>query len=100
MINVRIDEATLLNLFMDRLEYWTNDKDVMELFGSYLKSLIDCGYFEGAELDINLIIDNLYINDTLVMDKEDLEDNNIDIKDTDKVLAKDENNDLYLISNY
>ena len=100
MINVRIDEATLLNLFMDRLEYWTNDKDVMALFRSYLKSLIDFGCFEGAELDINLIIDNLYINDTFVMNKEYLEDNNIDIKDTDKVLAKDENNDLYLISNY
>lgn len=100
MINVQIDKVTLLNLFMNRLKYWTNDEDVMALFESYFKSLIDAGCFEGTELDINLIIDNLYINDTTIMNKEQLENNDIDINDCDKVLAKDEDNDLYLISNY
>lgn len=37
MINVQIDETTLLNLFMDRLEYWTSDSDVLELYEDYLK---------------------------------------------------------------
>lgn len=100
MINVKIDETTLLNLFMDRLEYWTSDDDVLELYEDYLKNLIDCGCFEDSELDINLIIDNLYINDTTIMDKEMLDDNGIEVDDSEKVLAKNEDKDLYLVSNY
>lgn len=100
MINVRINEITLLNLFMSRLEYWTSDDDVLKLYESYLKELIDCGCFENNELDINVIIDNLYINDTSIMDKKELLENYIDIYDEDKVLAKNEDQDLYLVSNY
>lgn len=100
MINVQVDEATLLNLFMDRLEYWTSDDDVLALYKSYLKSLIDCGCFENSELDINLTIDNLYINDTSIIDKKELLENYIDIYVEDKVLAKNEDQDLYLVSNY
>ena len=101
MINVKIDETTLLNLFMSRLEYWTTDADVLGLYESYLKELIDCGCFEGAELDINLIVDNLYVNDTAVTDKEGLSKYyGIDADDYDKILASDEDNDLYLVSTY
>ena len=100
MINVKINETTLLNLFMDRLEYWTSDDDVLALYEGYFKELIDCGCFDGAEIDINLIIDNLYINDTTIMDKEMLDDNDIEVNNSEKVLAKDEDNDLYLVSNY
>lgn len=100
MINVKIDELTLLNLFMSRLEHWTTNSDVLELYESYLKSLIDCGCFKNSELDVNLTIDNLYINDTTIMDKEMLDNNNIEVDDSDKVLAKNEDKDLYLVSNY
>ena len=100
MINVQIDETTLLNLFMDRLEYWTTDSDVTALFEEYLENLIDGGCFEGAELDVNMIIDNLYINDATIMNKEELDNNEIDAEDSDKVLAKNEDKDLYLVSNY
>lgn len=99
MINVQINEITLLNLFMDRLEYWTTDNDVLELYESYLRYLIDCGCFDGAEIDIDLIIDNLYINDTTIMDKKMLDDNDIEV-DSEKVLVKNEDKDLYLVSNY
>ena len=85
---------------MSRLEYWTTNSDVLELYESYLKDLIDCGCFENSELDINLIIDNLYINDTSMMDKKELLENYIDIYDKDKVLAKNEDKDLYLVSSY
>ena len=101
MINVKIDETTLLNLFMNRLEYWTTNANVLALYESYLKELIDCGCFEGAELDVNLIVDNLYVNDTAVTDREGLSQQyNIDVDDYDKILASDEDNDLYLISTY
>lgn len=69
MINVKIHETTLLNLFMERLEYWTTNEKVLELYKRYLKELIDCGCFEGTELYVDLIIDNIYVNDTAVTDK-------------------------------
>ena len=101
MINVKIDETTLLNLFMNRLEYWTTNANVLALYESYLKELIDCGCFEGAELDVNLIVDNLYVNDTAVTDREGLSQQyDIDVNDYDRILASDEDNDLYLVSTY
>lgn len=100
MINVQINETTLLNLFMSRLEYWTSDADVLELYENYLKDLIDGGCFEDRELDVDVIIDNIYINDTTIMDKEMLDDNGIEVDDSEKVLAKDEDKDLYLVSTY
>lgn len=101
MINVKINETTLLNLFMDRLNYWTTNDDVLGLYESYLKELIDCGCFEGAELDVGLIIDNLYVNDTAVTDRKGLSEYyNIEADDYDKILASDEENDLYLVSTY
>lgn len=101
MINVKIDEITLLNLFMNRMEYWTTDADVLELYESYLKELIDCGCFEDAELDVDLIIDNLYVNDTAVTDREGLiKEYGIDVDNDDRILASDEDNNLYLVSTY
>ena len=100
MINVKINEITLLNLFMNRLEYWTSDNDVLALYEDYLKELIDCECFEGAELDVDVIVDNLYINDTTIMDRAMLDDNGIEVDDSEKVLAKDEDKDLYLVSTY
>lgn len=100
MINVKIDEVTLLNLLMNRLEYWTSDDDVLTLYKNYLKALIDSGYFDVDELDVDMFVDNLYINDTTIMDKEMLDDNDIEVDDSDKVLAKNEVQDLYLVSSY
>ena len=101
MINVKIHETTLLNLFMDRLEYWATNANVLGLYENYLKDLIDCGCFEGAELDVNLIIDNLYVNDTAVTDREGLiNEYGIEADDYDKILASDEDNNLYLVSTY
>ena len=100
MINVQINEATLLNLFMDRVEYWTSDADMLELYEDYLKELIDSGCFDGSELDVNMFVDDLYINDTTIMNKGMLYENDIEVNDSDKVLAKNEDKDLYLVSNY
>lgn len=100
MINVKINETTLLNLFMDRVEYWISDADVLELYEDYLEELIYGGCFEGSELDVDLFVDNLYINDTTIMDKEMLDDNDIEVNDSEKVLAKNEDKDLYLVSTY
>lgn len=100
MINVQIDEENLLDLLMQRVEHWTRNTYILTLYEQYLKDLIGGGCFDGANLDIYLLIDNLCINDTLIMDKEDLKNNDIDINDSEKVLVKDIENDLYLVSAY
>lgn len=100
MVNLQIDEEQLLDLLMHRVEHWTRDTYILTLYEQYLEDLIYGGYFEGANLDIYLLIDNLYVNDTLIMDKEDLKNNNIDVNDSEKVLARDVDNDLYLVSAY
>ena len=46
------------------------------------------------------LIDNLYVNDTTIMDKGMLDDNDIKVDDSEKVLAKNEDKDLYLVSSY
>ena len=42
----------------------------------------------------------IYINDATIMDREMLNDSGIEVDDSEKVLAKNKDKDLYLISNY
>lgn len=101
MINVQIDEQTLLNLFIGRVEYWTTDSGILKLYEKYFQNLIDDGCFEGAEPDVNLIVDNSYVNDTAVTDKEGLsKEYNIETDDCERILASDEDNALYLVRTY
>ena len=100
MVNVQVNEEQLLDLLMHRVEHWTRDTYILTLYEQYLEDLIYGGCFEGANLDIYLLIDNLYVNDTLIMDKEDLKNNNIDVNNSGKVLARDVDNDLYLVATY
>lgn len=71
MINVQIDENTLIDLLVDRVKYWTDDRDTIELFEQYYADMVQDGCFEGAELDIPVIVDNDYVNYFRVMEKED-----------------------------
>ena len=100
MINLQIDEEQLLDLLMQRMKDWTRNANILTLYEQYLKDLIDGGCFEGANLDISLLIDNLYVNDTQIMDKEDLKNNDIDVNDSERVWARDIDNNLYLVSSY
>jgi len=62
MITVKMDEETLLEMLMARVEYWTDDSDVQALYEQMYELYIDGGCFDGAELDIMQIVDNDYIN--------------------------------------
>lgn len=106
MITVQIDEVTLLDMLVDRVEYWTDDRDVIELYQGYYNSLIEGGYFEGGVLDIAAIVDNDYVNYTQVMTSDELKTNyDIDINNTDdnycnRVLMAIPEKDLYLVQTY
>lgn len=100
MITVRIDENTLLDMLMCRVEYWTSDSCTQDLFRDYYESLIDSGCFEGYELDIMDIADNDYVNNLTTISKEDFKQYNIEDELDDKVVAFRQDEDLYLIRTY
>lgn len=93
MITVKVNEWDLLDMLMDRVKVWKDDEDVIKLYELYYQSMIDNGCFDGAELDINQIVDNDVINWLMVMDSEELEENGW--TDSDRVIA--EYNGYYLV---
>lgn len=71
MVTVKIDKYDLLELLLDRVEFWNKDTDVKKLYEVYYSELIDNGCFNGAELDIKCIVDNDYINNYQIYDSID-----------------------------
>ena len=59
---VEIDNETLKEMFKERVEFWTSDKDVINTFSAYYDNLIDDGCLDGMKLNIPLIVDNDYVN--------------------------------------
>ena len=68
MVTVQIDESDLLDMLVERVKYWTTEKSTIDLFTGYYQLMIDSGCFEGAYLDVSLIVDNDYINNLRVYD--------------------------------
>ena len=71
MINVQIDESDALDLLVERVEFWTEDRDVIDLYNQMYSNYLDCGVFEGGEFNIMNIVDNDYINYCAVIDDSD-----------------------------
>ena len=71
MITVQIDEDDLLDMLMDRVDYWTDDKEVKDLYEEMYRHSIDCGCFDGAEFDVMSIVDNDYVNWCSVISEKD-----------------------------
>lgn len=78
-INVQIESNDALNMLVDRVEYWTDDRAVVDLFAQMYENYIDGGCFDGGEFDVMSIVDNDYINYTQVIRASD--------EDFEKVLA-------------
>lgn len=100
MVTVTIDEDTLLEMLLDRLEFWTSDESVINLYKDYYEGLVYSGCFEGCTLDVMLIVDNDYINNLATISKEDFEQWGIESEIDDKIVAFNEEKDLYLIQTY
>ena len=62
MINVKIDETTALDMLVERVEYWTDDRDEIKLFEKMYRNSIDGGVFESIEFDPMVIVDNDWVN--------------------------------------
>lgn len=100
MITVKIDELALLNMIMTRVERWIDDPIKENLLEDYYKGLVYSGCFEGANLNIAIVVDNDIINNTTFIHKEDFKDWDITSEIDDSILAFNEEEDLYLIKTY
>lgn len=88
---VNIDNDVAIDMLIDRVCFWTDDPDVIELYTEYYDNLVNSGGMDGIDFDVKAIVDNDYINWTIVVDKEDI--NNDDEYD---IIC--ECGDLYLVS--
>ena len=59
---VNIDNDMALEMLIERVKYWTDDDDVIELYSKMYENYIDSGCFDGGEFDVMVIVDNDYIN--------------------------------------
>lgn len=71
MITVQIDESDALDMLIERLDYWTKDKDTIDLFEQMYTNYLENGLFDGCNFDVMAIVDNDYINYCSVIDESD-----------------------------
>ena len=100
MVTITINEDTLLKMLLNRIEYWTSDESVINLYKDYYEELVYSRCFEDCTLDIMDIVDNDYINNLAVISKEDFEQWSVEDETDDKIVASNEEEDLYLIITY
>lgn len=67
MITVKIEEEDLINLLDERVGFWTDDKDVAELYHRYYENAVYGGLFDDCEFNVNVIVDNDYVNNMRVV---------------------------------
>lgn len=70
-INVKVEKDEVIDLLVNRVRFWTDNKDVIELFRKMYENYVEAEVFN--ELDVNLIVDNDYVNYCGVIEKGDEE---------------------------
>ena len=69
LINVKVEDWQLLEMFLERCNAWGTSKDNIDLFEKMYQNYIDGGCFDGAELNIMSIVDNDVVNYCSVIEK-------------------------------
>lgn len=70
-VTVKIYKDDLLDMFLDRCDFWETSRENQDLFEKMYSTYIDDGYFDDVELDIMAIVDNDVINYTTVLEADD-----------------------------
>lgn len=71
MVNIRVDENDLLDMLIDRLDFWHIDGETRKLYEDMYESLVWDGCFDGMNFDVKQIVDNDYVNNCSVIDETD-----------------------------
>lgn len=70
---VKIEEEQALEMLVERVKFWTKDTEIIDLYEKMYENYIYSGVFDGREFDINVIVDNDYINYTRIVSQGDEE---------------------------
>ena len=70
---VNIDNDEAIDMLVERVKYWTDDDDTIELFEQYYTHMVEGGCFDGGNFDIMSIVDNDYVNNTTIVTREEFE---------------------------
>ena len=93
MVTVTISEDDLLDMLVERVKHWTDDRETINLYEQYYENMVYSGCFEGAELDIMSVVDNDYVNNHTVMTYEEYEEKkNEHLRDNIKMFIEDNKN--------
>ena len=65
-MQVNIDDYDAIDMLVNRVKYWTNDSEVIDLFERYYTSMVEGGCFDGCNFDVMSIVDNDYVNNTTI----------------------------------
>ena len=72
-MQVNIDNYDAIDMLVNRVKYWTDDSEVIDLFEQYYTSMVDGGCFDGCNFDVMSIVDNDYVNNTSITTLEEFE---------------------------
>lgn len=59
---IELDDDELLDRLVDRLHYWTDEEDVIELYRLMYEDMLDNGLFNGDDFNVQFIVDNDWVN--------------------------------------
>lgn len=70
---VRIEEERAVEMLVERVKFWSDDAEIIELYRKMYENQVYGGVFDGGEFDVMTIVDNDYINYTRVIAQGDEE---------------------------
>lgn len=70
MVSVKLNEDFVVEALVDRVRFWTRSIEVIELYRKMYENYVYNGLFDGIELDVNVIVDNDYVNYCDIIDED------------------------------
>lgn len=67
MITVQMEERDILDLFIQRINYWTDNPVIAKLYADMYERFLEDGCFNNTHLDIQEIVDNDYVNNCSII---------------------------------
>ena len=80
-MQVNIDNYDAIDMLVNRVNYWTDDSEVIELFEQYYTNMVEGGCFDGCNFDVMSIVDNDYVNNMTIITREEFESDRNDYID-------------------
>ena len=71
LVTVKVKDWQLLDMLLDRYDFWGTSKENKDLFENMYSNMIDNCCFEDTEFDVMKIVDNDVINYCSLLYKED-----------------------------